>query len=163
VAGRAELGARALGNRSILAHPGDLRSFYTVNDQIKERDFWMPFAPAVLEEDAGRYLQRPPEHGAPYMITAFDTTAAARDDLRAAIHQKDLTVRPQLVTVASNPKFHRLLTEFKTRTGIGGVLSTSLNIHGYPLAATLDQALFTFERSGLRYLVVEDTMLSKDA
>jgi carbamoyltransferase len=163
VAGRAELGARALGNRSILAHPGDLRSFYTVNDQIKERDFWMPFAPAVLEEDAGRYLQRPPEHGAPYMITAFDTTAAARDDLRAAIHQKDFTVRPQLVTVASNPRFHQLLTEFKARTGIGGVLNTSLNIHRYPLAATLDQALFTFERSGLRYLVLEDTMLSKDA
>ncbi|MDX6583044.1 MAG: carbamoyltransferase [Solirubrobacterales bacterium] len=163
VAGRAELGARALGNRSILAHPGDLRSFYTVNDQIKERDFWMPFAPAVLEEDAGRYLLRPPEHGAPYMITAFDTTPAARDDLRAAIHQKDLTVRPQLVTAAANRRFHRLLTEFKTRTGIGGVLSTSLNIHGYPLAATLDQALFTFERSGLRYLVLEDTMLKKDA
>src|SRR2546430_7953848 len=62
----------------------------------------------------------------------------------------DLTVRPQLVTATSNPRFHQLLTAFKARTGIGGVLNTSLNIHGYPLAATLEQALFTFERSGLR-------------
>ncbi|MCW2990195.1 MAG: carbamoyltransferase [Solirubrobacterales bacterium] len=160
VAGRAELGARALGHRSILANASDLRSFYEVNDHIKARDFWMPFAPAILDEDAARYLREPPPDGAAYMITAFDSTAEARDDLRAAMHQGDHTLRPQLVTEDADPRMHRLLEQFKARTGLGGVLNTSLNIHGYPLAATLEQALFTFENSGLRHLMLEDVLVS---
>ena len=163
VAGPAEFGARSLGNRAILANPSDMRSFYTVNDQIKARDFWMPFAPSLLDTDADRYLVNPRNDLAPYMITAFDTKPLAYDHLRAAMHQGDHTVRPQIVTERANPRYYRVIQAFKERTGIGGVLNTSYNLHGYPLAATLDQALFTFENSGLPHLALENFLVSKQA
>jgi carbamoyltransferase len=160
-AGQAEWGARSLGNRAILANPSDMKSFYTVNDQIKARDFWMPFAPSILDTDVDRYLINPKKYDATYMITAFDTKPPAHEDLRAAMHQGDHTVRPQIVTEKANPKYYRLIQDFKNITGIGGILNTSLNLHGYPLASTLDQALFTFENSGLEHLALEDYLLSK--
>lgn len=163
VAGPAEFGARSLGNRAILANPSDMKSFYTVNDQIKARDFWMPFAPSLLDTDADRYLINPKHEAAPYMITAFDTKPLAYDHLRAAMHQGDHSVRPQIVTEKANSRYYKVIQGFKERTGIGGVMNTSYNLHGYPLAATLEQALFTFENSGLPNLALENYMISKRA
>ncbi|RMH34356.1 MAG: hypothetical protein D6690_10755 [Nitrospirae bacterium] len=155
-AGRCEWGARSLGNRAILAHPSHMESFYTVNDLIKSRDFWMPFAPSVLDSAAGKYLKGydPNRVQAPYMITAFEATELAKRHLRAAMHQGDHTLRPQVVTESANPAYYRLLKEFEKRTGVGGVLNTSFNLHGYPLVATLEQALFTLENSGLKHLAL---------
>ena len=161
VAGAAEFGARSLGNRAILANPSDLQSFYLVNDQIKARDFWMPFAPSILDTDMDRYVENPKNISAPYMITAFDTTPLGQQHLRAAMHQGDKTVRPQTVTPAANPAYYDLLQKFKACTGIGGLMNTSFNLHGYPLANTLDQALFTFENSGLQHLALENFIISK--
>jgi len=162
-AGRCEWGARSLGNRAILAHPSHLESFYTVNDLIKARDFWMPFAPTVLETAAHRYLENynPKKAEAPYMITAFKATALGIKHLRAAMHQGDHTIRPQVLVEDANPEYYRLIQAFERRTGVGAVLNTSLNLHGYPLAATPEQALMTFENSGLRHLALGSYLLSK--
>jgi carbamoyltransferase len=161
VAGRAEFGARSLGNRAILANPTDMKSFFEVNDLIKARDFWMPFAPSVLDSSVEKYLHNARERTSPHMMLAFDTTPEGRDHLRAAIHQGDFTARPQIVRRHENERYYRLIEAFKAITGVGAVLNTSLNIHGYPLAATLEQALFTFEKSGLKYLALEHALLKK--
>lgn len=159
--GKNEWGARALGNRTILGDPSKMESFYTVNDQIKMRDFWMPFAPSILIEDHEKYINNPRKYKAPFMITGFDSTAEGQDKLRAAMHQGDKTLRPQLVEKEINPTYHKLITEFKKLTGISSVLNTSMNLHGYPLVATLDQAMFTLENSGLENLAIENFLIQK--
>lgn len=161
--GRCEWGARSLGNRAILAHPGFMESFYMVNDQIKCRDFWMPFAPSILEEDASLYLENYEEsRNIPYfMITAYDATNKAKEHLKAAIHQGDHTLRPQLVNKASNTRYHQLISRFKEISGIGAVLNTSLNLHGYPLVATPAQAFSCLDKSGLRHLAIENYLIVK--
>jgi carbamoyltransferase len=161
--GRCEWGARSLGNRAILAHPSHLESFFTVNDLIKARDFWMPFAPTVLDSWASRYLQnydstRVP---APHMITAFRASPLGIQHLRAAMHQGDFTIRPQVLEYEVNPEYYRMLQAFERRTGVGGVMNTSFNLHGYPLVATPEQALMTFENSGLQNLALGPFMVSK--
>src|SRR5207248_9651656 len=83
--GREEIGPRALGNRSILADPRDLRVIRKLNFAIKQRDFWMPFAASVLEEDKHRYIKGPTDW-AFYMIEAFDTTPEGADKLVAGTH-----------------------------------------------------------------------------
>ena len=113
--GREEFGARALGNRSILANPSDPGVVRVINEAIKSRDFWMPFAPSVLEERSADYLGNPKRVRAPYMILSFDTTDRRRD-LLAAIHPFDGTVRPQQVSAEWNPSYHALLKEFERLT-----------------------------------------------
>lgn len=161
--GRCEWGARSLGNRAILAHPTHLESFFTVNDLIKARDFWMPFAPTVLDTWAPRYLENycPTKVRAPHMITAFRATPLGVQHLRAAMHQGDFTIRPQVLERDANPDYYRLLQTFESCTGVGGVMNTSFNLHGYPLVATPEQALMTFEKSGLRNLALGPFLISK--
>lgn len=162
--GRCEWGARSLGNRAILAHPGHMESFYTVNDLIKSRDFWMPFAPTVLDTHAHQYLEnyRPEKVEAPYMITAFKATPLGVDHIRAAMHQGDHTIRPQVLTEKANPSYYRLLKAFYAKSGVGAVMNTSLNLHGYPLVATPEQALMTLEKSGLCHLALGPFLISKN-
>ena len=162
-AGRAEWGARSLGNRAILAHPSRMESFYTVNDQIKSRDFWMPFAPTILDIFAERYLTgyEPAKVDASYMITAFAVRPDAVLQLRAALHQGDMTARPQVLRREANPKFYALVEHFSELTGVGAVLNTSLNLHGQPMVATPSQALYTFANSGLRNLAIGPFLIQK--
>jgi carbamoyltransferase len=159
-----EFGARALGNRSILVNPSDPATARTINSMIKERDFWMPFAPSILAERADDYLASPSVErtDGEYMIMAYNTTDAY-GDLIAAIHPEDLTARPQLVTRASNPEFYGVLKAFENETGIGGVLNTSFNIHGEPIVRSARDALSTFRRSGLRYMALDDYLVRKPA
>jgi carbamoyltransferase len=161
--GRSEWGARSLGNRAILAHPSRMESFYTVNDQIKSRDFWMPFAPTILDSFAGRYLTgyNPAKTDGSYMITAFDVRPDAVAALRAALHQGDMTVRPQVLRRDANPDYYALIKHFSALTGVGAVLNTSLNLHGQPLVASPTQALYTFENSGLRNLALGPFLVRK--
>lgn len=165
--GKAEWGARSLCNRAILANSSDLSSFYQVNNTIKMRDFWMPFAPTILVDWASKYIKNwskvknKIKESSRYMITAFDTTPLGQIHLRAAIHQKDKTIRPQLVFKNENLKLYKLLSYYQKLTGMGGLLNTSFNLHGYPLATTLDQAMFTFENSDLKYLALENLLIQK--
>jgi carbamoyltransferase len=160
-AGRMEFGARALGNRSILANPSDPRVVGVINRMVKNRDFWMPFAPTVLAERAPDYLVNPKGLASPYMMLAMPTRPEARDALAAAIHPHDLTARPQILERDWNPAYHELIREFERRTGVGAVLNTSFNLHGEPIVCTADDAVDTFERSGLPHLAVGNWLISK--
>src|SRR5207249_3411183 len=95
-AGRMEFGARALGNRSILANPADHRVVGLINRMIKNRDFWMPFAPSVLREREADYLVNPKGLASPYMMLAFPTNPKRRDEIVAAIHTHDGTARAHI-------------------------------------------------------------------
>jgi carbamoyltransferase len=159
--GRMEFGARALGNRSILANPSDFTNLNTINEAIKCCDFWMPFTPSILEEEMPRYIQNHDRIFAPYMCITFDSTPEARRDLRAALHPKDFTVRPQCVIKAWNPDYHEIISEFKRLTGIGGVLNTSFNLHGEPNVCSPADAIHTLDNSGLNYLAMGSYLLSK--
>jgi len=160
-AGRMEFGARALGNRSILANPSDHRVVPLINRMIKNRDFWMPFAPSVLREREADYLVNPKALASPYMMLAFPTNPKRRDEIVAAIHPHDSTARAHIVDEAWNPPYYRVLREFEARTGIGAVLNTSFNLHGEPLVASPEDAVDTFERSGLPHLALGRYLISK--
>ena len=160
-AGRMEFGARALGNRSILANPSDHRVVDVINRMIKSRDFWMPFAPTILREREADYLVNPRGLASPYMMLAFPTNAKGRDEIVAAIHPQDGTARAHLLDEAWNPPYYRVIREFERRTGIGAVLNTSFNLHGEPLVASAEDAVDTFERSGLPHLALGHWLISK--
>lgn len=161
--GRGEWGARSLGNRAILAHPGRMESFFSVNDRIKARDFWMPFAPTILDTAASRYLvnYNSKKSPAPHMITAFQASADGKKDLCAALHQGDHTLRPQVLESHVNPSYYKLIEEFQSLTGIGALLNTSLNLHGFPLVATIEQAMQTMENSSLDHMLMGPFLISK--
>jgi carbamoyltransferase len=157
--GRMEFGARALGNRSILADPTREDVVRQINDMIKSRDFWMPFAPAILAEDSDDYLHSPRRMPAPYMIVTFDTKRP--DDMPAAIQPYDRTARPQVVYEDHNPDLHRLITRFRERTGRAAVLNTSFNLHGSPIVGSASDAVDVLRRSGLERLALGDYLLTK--
>jgi len=160
--GAMEFGARALGNRSILSNPSNYDNVRIINEMIKQRDFWMPFACSILEEDQHEYIENPKNIYAPYMIITFNTTEKGRKELKAGIHPYDFTIRPQVVRKEWNLKYHYLISEFKKLTGIGGVLNTSFNLHGEPLVCSPEDAVSTFERSGLKYLALGNYLISKN-
>lgn len=159
--GRMEWGARALGNRSILMDPSrvDLKS--ELNDQVKSRDFWMPFAATILEERAKDYIVNPKNINAFFMAIAFDTTAKARKDLAAAIHPADFTCRPQILRQEDNPDYYKLIKSFEQLSGIGAVLNTSFNYHGEPIVCSPQDALNTFKKTGLKYLAIGNFLITK--
>lgn len=156
--GRSEFGARALGNRSLLADPMRPDAARRLNDAIKNRDFWMPFAPTVLAERASDYLVNPKGLPAPWMILAFDTTSR-REEIRAATHPYDRTARPQVLEESANPRYHALLSAFQKRTGRGALLNTSFNLHGHPMVYSPADALDVLQRSGLRWLLMGDRLI----
>ncbi len=158
--GREEFGARALGNRSIIADPQNPKVISLINDMIKSRDFWMPFACAMLQEDKDQYIKDFGKIVASYMIMAFPGGPEA-DKVYAGSHTKDHTIRPQVVKRESNPLFYETIKAFKKITGIGAVLNTSFNLHGHPLVGTPSEALEVFARSGLRVLAFENLVVSK--
>ena len=160
--GRMEYGARALGNRSIMARADDPGTVRLINDQIKRRDFWMPFAPMILAERADDYLINPKGIRSPYMTIGFDATELGKKHLRAALHAADDTMRPQIVTGQENPELYDLLKCFERKTGLGGVLNTSFNLHGEPICCTPEDSLKTFLNSELDGLLLEDWLVLRD-
>ncbi len=159
--GRMEFGPRALGNRSILANPSDLENVERLNDSIKSRDFWMPFGLTMLDEEQDRYVENPLRLKSHYMIQAFETLPERRSEIAAGIHRADKSVRPQILERSFHPRFHRILTRFRDKTGIGAVVNTSLNLHGEPMVNLPCEALQLLERSGLKYLALGNYLVSK--
>jgi len=159
--GRCEFGARALGNRSILANASRLDSVRTINEMIKCRDFWMPFAPSVLKERSEDYFHKPKPMPAPFMIMTFDSREEQRSAIPAAIHPYDFTGRPQEVSEQSNPDYYRLLKQYEALTGHGIILNTSFNLHGEPVVCSPEDALRVFDISGLEHLALENMLISK--
>jgi carbamoyltransferase len=151
-AGREEWGPRALGNRSIIADPRDMGIIRKLNFAIKHRDFWMPFAASVLDEDKDAYIQNCHPH-ANFMIEAFDTKQPEGEQIVAGTHPFDKTVRPQLVNEL-NPGYRDLIRAFRRRTGVGAVLNTSFNLHGSPIVGTPEVAVYTLLNSELDALAL---------
>lgn len=161
LSGRMEFGARALGHRSIVADPRRQRIVNLINEKVKNRDFWMPFAPSILAERAHDYMVNPKGLRSPYMTLAFASTERAHRDLPAALHPADLTMRPHVVSKDAAPEYHRLISEFQSLTGVGALLNTSFNLHGEPIVESPSDALDTFTRSGLDLLLLEDALVAK--
>lgn len=157
--GRAEFGARALGNRSILANPGKRQTVQQINEAIKNRDFWMPFALSVLEERHAEFVSNPKGLLSPVMAISLDAKPERYSEIEAGTHPYDRTVRPQFVSQTHQPEYHRLISAFQRLTGTPALLNTSFNLHGEPIVDTIADAVRTFERSGLDHLLIQDRIL----
>ena len=157
--GRMEMGPRALGNRSILADPRTETSLDRVNEFVKHREQWRPFAPSMLEDAMDEYLVN--AEPSPYMIKTFDTVPEHREEITAVVHPADKTTRPQTVREDQNPRYYRLIEEFEQITGTPVVLNTSFNDHGEPIVMTPSEAIKDFFGMGLDVLVLEDLVLEK--
>ncbi|MDB9916155.1 hypothetical protein OAD22_00045 [Pseudomonadales bacterium] len=159
VQGRAEFGARALGNRSILANPSKLSTVQKINEAIKNRDFWMPFALSILEEYSDEYILNPKNLASPFMSISLDVKPQNHAKIEAGTHPYDRTVRPQFVSAKESPRYHKLIADFMLLTGIPALLNTSFNLHGEPIVDTISDAIRTFELSGLDHLLIENRIL----
>ena len=156
--GRMEFGPRALGNRSILGDPGHAGMAERINAQIKYRERWRPFCPSILDTVARDVLQS--NHPAHYMTIAFAVAPHWHARIPEVVH-KDGTARAHVVDETTNPRFHRLIRELERRTGTAVVLNTSMNRRGEPIVCTPTDALNMFFGSDLRYLIMEDLLLTK--
>ena len=157
--GKSEFGPRALGNRSILANPSEIKNVKKINEQIKYRDFWMPFTPSILNERTDDYVINPKKLQSPYMTMAFDSTPLARKHLIGAIHPADYTVRPQFLQRSHNLDYYDLIFEFEKLTDIGGLLNTSLNLHGEPIVGNTNDAIHTLISSDLDLMIINNNAL----
>ncbi|WP_435163200.1 carbamoyltransferase C-terminal domain-containing protein [Candidatus Pelagibacter bacterium nBUS_25] len=156
-----EFGPRALGNRSILADPRKQDIINLINKKIKVRDFWMPFAPSILEGDAKKIMHVIKNHKNPYMTISFDVKQKYIDKISAAVHPFDKTCRPQFVSKKINPEYYNLIKEFKKITNIGVLLNTSFNLHGEPIVFQPKDAIKSFLKSGLKYLYIGKYLIKK--
>lgn len=159
--GRDEFGARALGNRSILANPKDSAVIDLINKQVKNRDFWMPFTPSILDDKKDTLIINPRQYDAKYMNITFNSTRFAQEQLPAALHPWDKTVRPQFVNKEQNPSYYNILMQFYELTGCPGLLNTSFNLHGDPNVSSAMDALNAFDNSGLQYLQIGNYLIRK--
>jgi carbamoyltransferase len=158
--GAMEFGARALGNRSILADPSNQDVVRVINQMVKKRDFWMPFAPIVCAGQQHKYLRNPKNLRSPYMMMTFDTRENYKEMI-AAVHNADLTCRAQILDPKQNAEMQDILKEFEAITGRGVLLNTSFNLHGFPIVTNAAQALYVFANSGLQYLQVGNFLVQK--
>ncbi|MFN2225862.1 MAG: carbamoyltransferase [Anaerolineae bacterium] len=156
--GRLEFGPRALGNRSILADPRRPDMKDRINDAIKFREPFRPFAPSVLAEHSHEYFADVQD--SPFMILVADVLPDKRD-LVPAITHVDGTGRLHTVEQAVNPLYWQLIRRFAELTGVPLVLNTSFNVRGQPIVNTPSQALATFYTSGLDALVIDRFLVEK--
>jgi carbamoyltransferase len=156
--GRMEFGPRALGSRSILADPRDPEMNAKVNNAVKFREWWRPFAPSMKKEAAGEYLESASD--SPFMIL----TAQVRPEMRAVIPSVthvDGSARPQTVEKEINPLYWRLIDEFGKRTGVPVIMNTSFNLRGEAIVHTPTDAIRTFFSSGMDALVIGSFLVEK--
>ena len=156
--GRMEFGPRALGNRSILADPRDPKMTEKVNNAVKFREPWRPFAPSILRESAEKYIESATD--SPFMIL----TAQVRPEMRAvipAVTHVDGSARPQTVEREVNPLYWGLIRSFEELTGVPVVMNTSFNLRGEPIVATPTEAIRTFFSSGMDALMIGSFLVEK--
>jgi len=176
--GRMEFGPRALGARSILGDPRSPIMQRDLNLKVKYRESFRPFAPSVLREDVSDWFDL--ESDSPYMLIVADVCKdrrratdldekalfgidklnIARSEIPAVTHV-DYSARIQTVQANSNPLFHRLLLQFKERTGCPVLINTSFNVRGEPIVCTPEDAFRCFMGNELDVLVVGRCVLHK--
>ncbi|CAM4001953.1 carbamoyltransferase C-terminal domain-containing protein [Flavobacterium cucumis] len=153
-----EFGPRSLGRRSILAHPGIENMKNHINRNIKFREDFRPFAPAVLKDSVTEYFEV--GRHSPYMILVDKTKPEYLQQLNNVTHC-DGTARVQTVDETWNPKFAKLITEFYKHSGIAVLLNTSFNKKGMPIVETPLEAINLFKETALDILVLENTLIEK--
>lgn len=160
--GAMEFGPRALGARSILANPLDPQVRDRLNERIKERESFRPFAPSVLEEEAAEHFHL--DHPSPFMLETCAVTSPL--DLPGITHV-DGSARPQTVSSKEGggalPRYRRLLEAFRERTGCPMLVNTSFNVAGEPIVRSPADALSCFSVAGLDALVIEDFLIDASA
>jgi carbamoyltransferase len=155
--GRSEWGPRALGNRSVLAHPGIPGMRERINTRMKRREHFMPFAPAILAAHLGEWFEG--ERPSPYMMFTVKARASKAPSIASVLH-RDGTGRVQTVTAEDNPLLHAILLAFRGLTGLPLLLNTSFNLHGQPLVDSPSDALQHLHWGCVDRLLMEDRLVS---
>jgi carbamoyltransferase len=156
--GRMEVGARALGGRSILASPLFPNMTDKLNLEVKHRENWRPFCPSLPIDDYSRYFDFGKDTD--FMITAFPVKEEVRKFIPSCVHV-DGTARPQTVRRECHPKFYDLLKSFGRLSGHPVLINTSFNIQGEPVICTPRDALRCFGGTGLDVLAMGDYLVDK--
>jgi carbamoyltransferase len=156
--GRMEFGPRALGSRSILADPRDPEMTEKVNNAVKFREWWRPFAPSMLAEMAADYVESATD--SPFMILTAQVKQEKRSVIPAVTHV-DGSARPQTVERDVNPLYWRLICEFGRLTGVPVVMNTSFNLRGEPIVCSPTDAIRTFFSSGMDALAIGSFLVEK--
>lgn len=161
VQGRSEMGARALGHRSILGDPRDPKMKDIINERVKHREWFRPFAPAVLEHLAKDYFSFPDAIAdLGYMTFTVDATPLGAEKAPATVHV-DGTARVQTVGQQHAPDYWRIIDQFRQLTGVPIVLNTSFNDKDEPIVETPENAVATFLNADMDYLVIGNMIASK--
>ncbi len=155
--GRAEWGPRALGNRSIVADPRRPEMKEILNQRIKHREIFRPFAPSILAESTGDWFEK--SHPSPFMTLAYSVRPEKRDKIPAPTHV-DGTGRLQTVTREANPRYWSLIKAFEQLTGVPVVLNTSFN-DNEPIVCRPAEALDCFQRTQMDALVLGDFLITR--
>lgn len=156
--GRAEWGPRALGNRSIVADPRRPEMKEILNQRIKHREIFRPFAPSILAEKTGEWFEQ--SHPSPFMTMAYAVKKEKRHKIPAPTHV-DGTGRLQTVTSSANPRYWKLISEFERQTGVPVVLNTSFN-DNEPIVCKPQEAIDCFERTRMDAIVLGDFLIERD-
>jgi carbamoyltransferase len=156
--GRAEFGPRALGNRSILAAPFPIDVKDRINAKVKHREFFRPFAPAVLDDRFEEVFDG--YRLSPFMLMAMTVKDAWKEKVPAIIHLDD-SARVQTVLRDTNPQFFALIHHFNELTGVPVVLNTSFNDKGEPMVCSPADALNTFNNTEIDHLIMGNYLISK--
>ena len=159
--GRSEHGPRALGNRSIICDCTHKETYDILNGKLQRNDY-MPFAPAILDEDVDRVFHlNKSKYTSEFMTLLVDTKDEWKDKIPTVVHPIDKTARIQLVTKDSNPLFYQILKKYKELSGVGILVNTSFNVHNEPIVERPEDA-FNHLRSGIiDYLVTPYGIFSK--
>ena len=155
--GRAEWGPRALGNRSIVADPRRPEMKEILNQRIKHREVFRPFAPSILAEATAEYFEK--SHPSPFMTLAYSVRPEKREKTTASTHV-DGTGRLQTVTREANPRYHALISAFRDLTGVPVVLNTSFN-DNEPIVCRPEEAIDCFQRTKMDGLVLDDLLITR--
>jgi len=157
--GRMEFGPRALGSRSILANPCDPDMKDILNDKVKHREDFRPFAPVLLREKVGEYLK--PDYPMPFMVILSEVREEKRAEIPSVTHV-DGTARPQTVTKEHNGIYYDLIVEFEKITGTPVLINTSFNVRGEPIVCTPENAYRCFAGTGIDVLVMDRFVIRKN-
>lgn len=155
--GRMEWGPRALGNRSIVAHPGLPNMKDVLNARIKHREWFRPFAPSILADYQHEYFEH--DHPSPFMLHVYKIRPEKRKELCAVNHVDD-TGRLQTVTREENPLYYDLISAFHRRTGIPVILNTSFN-ENEPIVCSPEEAIDCFQRTRMDVLAIGPFVVTK--
>lgn len=153
--GKAEMGARALGNRSIVFDPR-VKDGKDIVNRVKRREWYRPFAASVLEECAHEYFEMGRVKSSPWMLYALPVIPEQAAKIPAVVHI-DNTCRAQTVTRSQNAHWYDLIKAFYEMSGVPMVLNTSFNLAGEPLVHTRGDALDTLRRSELDFVYFPET------